>query len=417
MVDSESRSTYQTIDQLDENNKPKLKRWLFISIQMFISFAQNLAFQFLPIYNRKLGANEIQMGLLTSVQNVGSTLFSPIFGKASDKYGRRLFLALGSIIAAGSTVGMVIAENPNQIIFTVGINAFGMSIIIPAWAGAQADYTSGESRGGFVGRLMGVGAAFVTISLVAYALISPQLDISELDNYRLIIAISAVSFGLVVILSFFYLDIKRSVKKSKTTIFTPLKDQKFRQFLIVILIWWLGMSFAWSYFPIVISDVLVATVSQVAWIGIMATVTQAVASFKMADLIDKMGPRKSVVIGFLPFTLIPLLFAVATEWWHILVPQFIAGIGFGLGFAALQVYILNQAGSEKAGNYQGTYNLFWGLVTFGGSYAGGYALSKYLAHTGDLNIAIRDALFFIAALRLLTNIMLWKFLPTPDKNG
>jgi hypothetical protein len=57
------------------------------------------------------------------------------------------------------------------------------------------------------------------------------------------------------------------------------------------------------------------------------------------------------------------------------------------------------------------------LVTFGGSYAGGYALSRYIAQVGDLNIAIKNALLLIAAIRVLTNIMLWKFLPTPDNHS
>lgn len=404
-----------TSDPTDNKTKKRSHVSIYYFIQMFISFAQNLSFQYLPIYNRKLGATETQMGLLTSVQNVFSTFFSPFWGRRSDATGRKSFLLVGGMIAFGSAIAMAVAQTPNQIIFAVGVNAFGLSILIPTWAGAIADYTEGRKRGGFIGRLLGMAYFYITIALILYALISPYLPISEISQYRLIIWISAINFGFVVICSWIFIDL-RSPKKDtqKESLFTPLKDKNYRKFLFIVLVWWFFMSLAWSYFPIVISDIVRATPAEVAWIGITATVVQAIVSFYLGDLIDKIGARKSLIIGFLPFSLVPFLFAFATRWYHLIPAQIIAGLGIGFGFTALQTYVLEIAGDDRAGNYMGSYNILWGLLTFVGSFLGGFFLDWFRDYTGSLQEALTIALIGIGIMRLLTNILMILFLPSPE---
>ncbi|MFV2014851.1 MAG: MFS transporter, partial [Candidatus Heimdallarchaeota archaeon] len=375
-------------------------RWFYI-FQMFISFAQNLSFQFLPIYSRKLGATETQMGLLTAVQNVFSSLFSPFWGNKSDKYGRRMFLFLGGLTTFASAIAIATASGPVQVIFAVGINAIGLSMIMPAWAGAMADYSEGQPRGGFVGRIAGVGYAYVFFALLFFTVLIPVLPDNELTQYRIIMWIAVANFALLIIISWFFIDIKNGNNKDKKySIIEPLRDPIYRKFLITILVWWFFMSLAWSYFPIVVADVAQATIVQVAILGIVATVTQAFSSFYLSDYIDKIGIRKSVVLGFLPFAIIPLFFAFATSWEHLIIPQLIAGMGIGFGFTAMQTYIIEIAGSEKAGTYQGTYQILWGFVTFGGSFFGGWFLGQLKDYLNDLNEAAKFALLGIFVLRL-----------------
>ncbi|OLS29105.1 MAG: Multidrug resistance protein MdtG [Candidatus Heimdallarchaeota archaeon LC_2] len=413
---SSSREEYQQIGFKAPEKKNSM-RWFYV-FQMFLSFAQNLRFQFLPIYHRKLGATETQMGLLTSVQNVFSSLFSPYWGNQTDNYGRRIFLFLGGLTAFASAIAISMASGPEQVIFAVAINSIGLSMIIPAWAGALADYSEGRPRGGFVGRIGGIGYAYVTLALLTFTVLIPRLPDNEITQYRIIMWISAANFVLVVILSLYFIDLKKGKKNGKKlTVIDPLRDPIFRRFLIVILFWWVWMSLAWSYFPIVVSDVAQATVIQVAILGIVGTISQAYSSFYLSDYIDQMGVRKSLIIGFLPFSLVPLFYAFTTSWELLIIPQIIGGIGIGFGFAAMQTYIIEIAGSDRAGTYQGTYQILWGLVTFGGSFFGGWFLGKLKDHLNDLDQAAKLALIGIFVLRVLSNIVMVLFLPEVNKPG
>ncbi|MHA2252322.1 MAG: MFS transporter [Candidatus Kariarchaeaceae archaeon] len=406
-----------SIELHQENLKGKKRssNLLFYAIQSFLLFAQNLSYQFLPIFARKLGASERQMGLLTAVQNVFSTFFSPFWGRKSDLYGRKLFLMLGGFIAFASAIIMALAQNPVQIIVAVGINAFGLSILMPAWNGAIADYTTGKTRGGFFGKMVGVGYLYITIALTAYALASPHLPMSEISQYRLIIWLSVLNFSLVVLFSWVLIDLRNPNKKNQSgSVFIPLKDPTFRRFLSIILCWWFFMSLAWSYFPTVLADIIDASIAQIAWLGIIATIVQSLSSYYLGSWIDRAGARKTLIVGFLPFSVVPFVFAFSTEWWHVIPAQLIAGIGIGFGFTALNTYILNIAGEERAGNYMGAYLLAWGIVTFIGSLLGGVFLGWFKSYMGDLGEALTIALVFIGIFRVLTNVLMVRFLPTPS---
>lgn len=388
--------------------------WVYYLIQMSFAFSQNLAFQYIPLFNKKLGANEIEMGLMTAVQNVFSTAFSPFWGRISDARGRKMFLLLGSFIATASAGTLTFAQNPLQVIVSIAVNSFGLSMLIPAWQGALADYTEGSKRGGFMGRITGVAYLYVTITLTLYSFVAPLLDITEIQQYRVIMATSAVNFLIMVVLSWILIDLKDPNGKNREySLLDPLRDRTYRRFLTVILFWWFWMSLAWSYFPTVIAVVIDASVSEVAWIAITGTVVQAIASYRMGSLIDRIGERRSIIYGFITFTIVPLNFAFATEWWHLIPAQIIAGVGIGFGFTALQTYILEIAGSEKAGNYQGTYNLLWGALTFVGSYFGGWFLQWLKGVVGSLPLALTYALLIVTVLRFFSNFIMYFFLPDP----
>ncbi|MHA2029550.1 MAG: MFS transporter, partial [Candidatus Kariarchaeaceae archaeon] len=275
-----------------------------------------------------------------------------------------------------------------------------------------------KPRGGFVGRIAGIGYAYVTLALIGFTVLIPRLPDNELTQYRIIMWISVANFVLVVILSLFFIDMKIGKKTGKRlSVIDPLRDPIYRRFLIVILFWWVWMSLAWSYFPIVVADVAQATVIQVAILGIVGTISQAYSSYALSDYIDKIGIRKSLIIGFLPFSLVPLFYAFTTSWEFLIIPQIVGGIGIGFGFAAMQTYIIEIAGSERAGTYQGTYQILWGLITFGGSFFGGWFLGKLKDHLNDLNEAAKLALIGIFVLRVLSNIAMVLFLPDIPEHG
>ena len=392
----------------------KSPKWLFYLIQMLQSFGQNLSYQYFPIYSRKLGASETQMGLLTAVQNVATTLFQPIWGKTSDRIGRRIFLIIGFFVAGFAATLLAFVRTPVEAILVIGINGLGLSIVAPAWAGAIADYTDESHRGEFIGNLVSVGSAYVTIAFLVVAYLAYQSSFSELKQFRAIILVSGLNLLLAFLLSFFLIDINKKPEGNGLGIFAPLHDSLFRKFLIVILLWWLSMSFAWSYFPIVMNDIVEANAWQIALLSIVATAVQAYVALKWGAVTDRIGARRATMIGLSLFSIVPIGFAFATEWWHLIFAQLIAGFAIGAGFAALQAYILNIAGEENAGYYFGTYQILWGFVTFGGSFVGGVTLD-FLASRIGLASAVTYMLLLIAGFRFITTY-LFSYLPD-SRNG
>src|SRR4051812_24360264 len=63
----------------------------------------------LPLYAKTMNASDLQTGLLLSVYSGMQLLFSPIWGRLSDRHGRRPILLLSIAGSCGSQLGYALA--------------------------------------------------------------------------------------------------------------------------------------------------------------------------------------------------------------------------------------------------------------------------------------------------------------------
>src|SRR5689334_16469082 len=65
----------------------------------------------LPLYAEKLHASDLQTGLLLAVYSVMQLFFSPIWGRLSDRAGRRPILLISILGSCGSQLGYALAPS------------------------------------------------------------------------------------------------------------------------------------------------------------------------------------------------------------------------------------------------------------------------------------------------------------------
>src|SRR5439155_17072463 len=110
----------------------------------------------LPYYAESLGASSFQVGLLSTSYSLMQFLFTPVWGRLSDRYGRRPLILLS---LAGSCLGFLVFGLAHDLLllFAARMVAGVAGAIIPTTYAYIADVTGPEDRA----RRMGlVGAAF-----------------------------------------------------------------------------------------------------------------------------------------------------------------------------------------------------------------------------------------------------------------
>lgn len=110
----------------------------------------------LPTYAKDLGANPFMIGLIAAIFSIMQFIFSPLWGKLSDKIGRRPVMLISIFITAVSYLVFSQASTIGLLIFARGLSGIGSANI----AAAQAyitDVTDSKSRSGAMGMM---GAAF-----------------------------------------------------------------------------------------------------------------------------------------------------------------------------------------------------------------------------------------------------------------
>jgi len=110
----------------------------------------------LPTYAKDLGASPFMIGLIAAIFSIMQFIFSPLWGKLSDRIGRRPVMLISIFITSLSYLIFSQSDNIPLLIFARGLSGIGSANI----AAAQAyitDVTDSRNRSGAMGM---IGAAF-----------------------------------------------------------------------------------------------------------------------------------------------------------------------------------------------------------------------------------------------------------------
>ncbi|MBV5326849.1 MFS transporter [Chlorobium phaeobacteroides] len=113
----------------------------------------------LPTYAKDLGASPLMIGLIAAIFSIMQFIFSPLWGKLSDKIGRRPVMLISIFITAVSYFVFSQAVTIPLLIFARGLSGIGSANI----AAAQAyitDVTDNQNRSkamGMIGAAFGIG--------------------------------------------------------------------------------------------------------------------------------------------------------------------------------------------------------------------------------------------------------------------
>jgi len=78
----------------------------------FLTFSATMsAWVYIPILAKNLGLTDMEIGFIVAAYSSALFLSSFIFGRASDKYGRRSFLLLGLVLSAFAFFLLIFSQN------------------------------------------------------------------------------------------------------------------------------------------------------------------------------------------------------------------------------------------------------------------------------------------------------------------
>ena len=143
---------------IDEKEKPHKSIWLLAAALACVGAGQSTVFILIPSEVRSLGFTEFEVGLIFSISALAWMIFSPFWGRLSDKFGRGSIFLLGMIGFAFSMASfaaiLISAQSfllPLAMVFpllvlTRLINGLLGSAVRPAAGGRIADLTSPTTR-------------------------------------------------------------------------------------------------------------------------------------------------------------------------------------------------------------------------------------------------------------------------------
>ena len=114
----------------------------------------------LAYYAKDTGATTTEIAILMSIYSGMQLLFAPIWGRLSDKHGRKPAILLGLLGNAVALVGFGLAKDYIYLLTARGAAGIASAAVLPSVMAYVADITTSEERGrgmGLMGAAMGLG--------------------------------------------------------------------------------------------------------------------------------------------------------------------------------------------------------------------------------------------------------------------
>ena len=114
----------------------------------------------LAYYAKEIGATTTEIAILMSIYSGMQLLFAPIWGRLSDKHGRKPAILLGLLGNAAALIGFGFAKDYAWLFIARAAAGIASAAVLPSVMAYVADITTSEERGrgmGLMGAAMGLG--------------------------------------------------------------------------------------------------------------------------------------------------------------------------------------------------------------------------------------------------------------------
>ncbi|OAH53149.1 MULTISPECIES: tetracycline resistance MFS efflux pump [Bacillaceae] len=136
---------------------------ILFAVMFLVMVGFGIIIPVLPFYAENIGASPAQLGLLMAAYSVMQLLFAPMWGRLSDRIGRKSLILIGIFGLAISFFLMAVSSALWMLFAARIIGGFLSSANMPAVMAYVADITTPEDRGkgmGVIGAAIGLGFIF-----------------------------------------------------------------------------------------------------------------------------------------------------------------------------------------------------------------------------------------------------------------
>jgi DHA1 family multidrug resistance protein-like MFS transporter len=319
----------------------------------------------IPLYAKTIGADTVQIGIINSAFLLMAGILSLPLGILSDRFGRKLFAALGLIVLSATSFLLYFSKTPMQVLwiylfFGAGVASFG-----PTMMSFVADFTPPTHLGRSYG--------WYTTALYTSMSLGPGIGgfIAQQSGFLQVFFIS----GIIIFLTFWVvvfllpptrLIMGESPKKEKTSVIIRglLKNRPLLSCWLVTLGGCFALGMFITFLPLHAQNQNL-TLWQIGLVFAVQGICNAISRIPFGHLSDKVKSRSTlVVIGLVGFAISMAGFGISTRIRHFVSFAVALGTSMGLAFTSIGALIAEVVPVESRGLAMGGYNtcIYFGMM-------------------------------------------------------
>ena len=324
-----------------------------------------------------LGGSRTSLGMIEGAADSLSSLLKLASGHWSDRSrSRRLFILVGYTLTALTRPGLAAMTAAWQVAAARLVDRFGKGVRSAPRDALIADSTAPSERGrayGFNRAMDHLGATIGPLLATAFLWFWP-------GELRWLFALTMIpGLCLIALIGFGLKDPPKEKLETKEPS-NPLLamkpfDGRFRLFLVSLVIFTLGNSS--DAFLLVRAGELGVTT---AWLPILwgsLHIVKGLGNWWVGPLVEKIGSRRLIVVGWSVYSIVYLLFAFANQVWHAWALFLLYGLFYACTESAEKVLVVDLVGQERRGLAFGWFHAAIGIATLPASILFGTLYDKF----------------------------------------
>lgn len=359
---------------------------------------------FVPYQAAYLGATTAELGWLLAFANLFPNVLQPLWGRFSDRAGRRVpFVVVGTLVSSSLYLLLAASTSVWQLIVLVLVQAVATSMVVPTWGALLGERTGLRERGRVFGAVSLVASAASLAGTILAGLIIFGGNEADTDAFRLPFLLAVpLGIGSALVLLATRETPNPVSPPVEVDAADPLAEERrsdFRFFVRSQALYNFFQSLSWPLIPITIIVVLGASHLDVVLLAVLTMVSTIALQSQVGRLLDRVGPTVLIQASRFLFVAIPLAYAFAGDLWVIYGIYAVLGVPTAIVNVAFSGYIMNLSSPERHAAYFGVFNGVTGVATFAGTLVGGY-LATLLAVGLSLTTALLIVYFLSFAGRM-----------------
>jgi len=352
----------------------------------FFTFAAAMAtWTYIPLLAREIGILDTEIGIIVALYASALFFSSYIFGRASDRYGRRIFLFIGLSVAAIAFFLQIFAFNYTTLLIIRTLAGFCAGI----FPSALVAYV--YERKQLIGKFASFGSLGQGIGSIIAGIIA---------SYFMIKGVFIFSSLLYLVSLFIALTLKPIKHKPINIPRFPIKIiKKNLSVYLSVLIRHSGAHMIWTFWPLYLQSIG----ANLFWIGVIQAINMITQFIVMYTIIDKIKPTKSIMIGLILAALTFLSFTFVSNFWQIMPTQVMLGFSWAFLYAGSLRHV-TEKNVEKA-TVSGMLDSVLSLSSIIGPF-----LATFVIQFGDYRTTM-----YIASLLAFISFVVFRLLEHPRK--
>lgn len=326
-------------------NRLSRSLWL-VTCSMFISMmAFGIVVPLLPIYAKQLGATGFEVGAIFAGFSVTLIFFLPLVGFLSDILGRKLFLSIGLIGLSVSSLLLIWARNPTQLILIRSLQGAFAAMHLPVAQAYVGDITPKGSEGAWMGRFNAV--------LFASLGSGPVLGGMITDLFGLTVTFLIMSFLLLIAFIFTFLFLpevkaRQSAERRVAPLSLLSRSRMMKGAFLFQFSHGLCLSCHMVLLPLFMTTVLSLSSSLV---GLTISARSPISLLQMytGRLSDRYDKKKLALIGMLTFAIFTMVMPSSRSFIAVIVNYSFAMLGISLAVPAVSAYVVEEGRKNAMG--------------------------------------------------------------------